>query len=202
MSDRSHPDELSTDLALRNALRELPLVSPDSSVWSSLREQLSAQKIIVDKSFDFRRRAWAVALAAGVLLAVVSIPSLSPIRDPARIVEATPLKPTVTATPVSALAGLRGESQRIESWLRQLSAGGATLSGQDLMAAAEIEDLIGMVDLQLAATATDDVDSASLWKQRVELLHDLAAIRATNYSLAISDVDANGSSPTLRNWIN
>ena len=54
---------------------------------------------------------------------------------------------------------------------------------RDLMAAVEVEDMIGLVDLQLEA-ARGDADALPLWRQRVGLLEDLATIRTSPYALA------------------
>ncbi len=51
------------------------------------------------------------------------------------------------------------------------------------MAAVEVEDLIGLVDVQLGATR-GDADALPLWRQRVALLEDLATIRVNRYAIA------------------
>ena len=51
------------------------------------------------------------------------------------------------------------------------------------MAAVEVEDLIGLVDVQLGG-ARGDADALPLWRQRVALLEDLAAIRGNGLALA------------------
>ena len=59
----------------------------------------------------------------------------------------------------------------------------APQDGRDLMAAVEVEDLIGLVDVQLGGTS-GDADTLPLWRQRVALLEDLAAIRGNAFALA------------------
>ena len=56
------------------------------------------------------------------------------------------------------------------------------------MAAVEVEDLIGLVDVQLTG-ARGDADALPLWRQRVALLEDLAAIRGNGAALAASGAD-------------
>jgi hypothetical protein len=51
------------------------------------------------------------------------------------------------------------------------------------MAAVEVEDLIGLVDVQLGG-ARGEADALPLWRQRVALLEDLAAIRGSAFALA------------------
>jgi len=55
------------------------------------------------------------------------------------------------------------------------------LQGQDLAAATEIENLIGLVDVELSAPR--ELPDANLWQRRVALLEDLSALRYS-YQLA------------------
>ncbi|MCQ4167748.1 hypothetical protein NM961_23855, partial [Tahibacter sp. P2K] len=160
-----------------------------------------------DRRAAARRRRFAVALAAGLGLfaLLLMLPSGNPPQTPANVAvtpapESAPAN--VAATPVSAspaaadsrteLAALRGESARIEEWLRSLRADETPLDGRSLMAATEIEDMIGLVDLQLAAGSDAGADAPALWRTRVELLRELAAVRTT-YSLAGTGIAANGT---------
>jgi hypothetical protein len=54
------------------------------------------------------------------------------------------------------------------------------------MAAVEVEDLIGLVDLQLGG-ARAPTDALPLWRQRVALLEDLATIRGSAFAIAAND---------------
>ena len=67
---------------------------------------------------------------------------------------------------------LHTRSQTLERWIAAVAAH-APQNSRDLMAAVEVEDLIGLVDVQLGA-ARDDADALPLWRQRVALLEDLA----------------------------
>jgi hypothetical protein len=80
------------------------------------------------------------------------------------------------------LAQLQQRSQALERWLRETGRDAAPLQGQDLAAAAEIENLIGLVDVELAAPR--QTRAPALWQRRVGLLEDLAALRYSNYRLA------------------
>jgi hypothetical protein len=52
------------------------------------------------------------------------------------------------------------------------------LSGRDAMAAAELEDLIALVDYQLARTRSlDDQRAEQLWQQRVNLMSGLVQVQ-------------------------
>jgi hypothetical protein len=57
------------------------------------------------------------------------------------------------------------------------------------MAAVEVEDLIGLVDVQLGG-ARGDAEALPLWRQRVALLEDLAAIRGNAFAFAENGASA------------
>jgi hypothetical protein len=87
-----------------------------------------------------------------------------------------------TATDAAQLAALQQRSQELEHWLRETGNAAAPLQGQDLAAATEIENLIGLVDVELAAPR--EMRDASLWRRRVDLLEDLSVLRYSNSQLA------------------
>ena len=147
------------------------------------------------------RRWIPAAVAAGLGLLALS---LIPLNQPALPTQAgSSDPPTAAATAASddkaELAQLRNESARIEEWLRTLRADETPLDGRSLMAATEIEDMIGLIDLQLAAGNDAGSDARVLWHNRVELLRDLAAVRTT-FSLAGTGIAANGSAAMPDNW--
>jgi len=86
------------------------------------------------------------------------------------------------ATDAAQLAALQRRSQDLERWLSETGDVAAPLQGQDLLAATEIENLIGLVDVEL--TAKRQMQDTGLWKRRVDLLEDLSALRYSNYQLA------------------
>lgn len=146
-----------------------------------------------------RRRAPA-ALAAGLaLLAIALLPgSRDAVAPPPTTHTAGSVAAPGAHTAPDSTAGLRGESGRIEEWLRTLKADETPLDGRSLMAATEIEDMIGLIDLQLAAGSDTGSDAQALWRNRVALLRDLAAVRTT-YSLAGTGVAANGNAAAPHN---
>jgi hypothetical protein len=116
------------------------------------------------------------------------------------------VSPTTTSAPDAAAAAtgdelesLRTRSQTLERWVAAVAAH-APQSSRDLMAAVEVEDLIGLVDVQLGATR-DRADALPLWRQRVALLEDLATIRGSAFAIAASDIGA-GSADASFNRIN
>jgi hypothetical protein len=127
-----------------------------------------------------------MALAAGIALALV-LPKLAH-RDATAPQPATPVANVAApANEPSELSQLHRRSQSLERWIAAVAAR-APQDGRDLMAAVEVEDLIGLVDVQLGGARTD-ADALPLWRQRVALLEDLAAIRGNGVALAANGAD-------------
>jgi len=174
------------DRALASALRALPDAAPQPDLWPGLARTLAARR---------RPRVWRyalpAALAAGVLVALL-LPRAT--TSPPAPVAGTSLPKAVPDIPVQAandeLDALRSRSQTLERWVAAVAAH-APQSSRDLMAAVEVEDLIGLVDVQLGATR-DRTDALPLWRQRVALLEDLATIRGSAFAIAASDVGTIG----------
>jgi len=154
-----------------------------------------------------RGRRWVPAALAAALalfaIALVPMNHHTTMAPPTTQTAGTPDAPAANTTTdrTAALAELRSESGRIEEWLRTLKADETPLDGRSLMAATEIEDMIGLIDLQLAAGSDTGSDTHALWRDRVELLRDLAAVRTT-YSLAGTGIAANGNVAAPDNWNN
>lgn len=197
MSDRT--DRLSAHAALAAALRGLPPPAPERDPWPLLAARVRRRR-------QHRRLAlFAVpaALAAALALALVlpaalrgpgpgvrpSLPATAAAPAPAHAGAAGAANPA----PAEELAALRARSQRLERWVRALGAGGAPLGGRALAGVTELEDMIGLVDVQLAAGG-DARSQLPLWRQRVGLLEQLAALRLDSYAMA------DAGTPTV--WIN
>jgi len=210
-----NPDVAGPVKSLPEALRALPQVAPERSAWPQLAAQLAAQheahaapggRMSVHHAPRRWRRTLPAALAAGVLLAAVAWPLLrdgapapaagvATVARPAASIPASAAdKANATSTQstnaagdaAAQLASLQQRSQALEHWLRETRGAAAPLSGQDLAAAAEIEDMIGLVDGQLNAAPRDDV--LPLWRHRVALLEDLTTLRYSSYKLAETGV--------------
>ena len=151
------------------------------------------------------RRPWlAAGIAAALALTAIVLVPTDPVGRTANTPASRPAEeptPTPSASVAAAdeLIALRSESSRIEEWLRTLKADETPLDGRSLMAATEIEDMIGLIDLQLAAGNDASNDTQALWRERVELLRDLATVRTT-YSLAGTGIAANGPAAAPDNW--
>lgn len=162
--DRFHPPFPgdADDTPLREALRALPLASPDASALPALKARLAQRQRAA------RLRRWLPLAAAAAVCAL----ALSPLLRQA----AAPESPTAAAIDPE-VAALIAQNQVYESALRSASFGGRALSGRDALAGAEIEDLIGMLDLELSA-AGDGATTRDLWQQRLVLMQELASVRA------------------------
>jgi hypothetical protein len=180
MSRRDAMNDRPSDAALAAALRALPDAAPTPDPWPDLARSIERR----------RRRPWRyalpMALAAGIALALV-LPKLTH-RETTPSQPATPVANVAApANDVDELSQLHKRSQSLERWIAAVAAR-APQDGRDLMAAVEVEDLIGLVDVQLGGARTDS-DSLPLWRQRVALLEDLAAIRGNGVALAANGAD-------------
>jgi len=148
------------------------------------------------------------ALAAAVALAMVlprgKLERAAPQTVPA-IATTTPVSNPALAsehnsTVADELDRLHARSQTLERWIAVVAAR-APQDSRDLMAAVEVEDLIGLVDVQLGA-AHERTQALPLWRQRVALLEDLATIRGSAYAIAANDDGTSNESAALPNRIN
>ena len=192
---------------LPEALRALPQVAPEQSAWPQIAAQLQR-----DPAFGIRhsqrarsvRRRWVMpaALAASIALVAIgfalvrqhgaretapvvatsSSPAASMSSNAANNANGTSTQTSETVDEAVQLASLQQRSQALEHWLRETGRAAVPLPGPDLAAAAELEDMIAVVDGQLGVAAGDN--ELPLWQRRVALLEDLAALRYANYRLA------------------
>ncbi len=187
-------------VTLGEALRALPLAAPPGDEWMLLRERLLRERLLHERLHPARARATAwrryalpAALAAALAGAYVVLRA-PPTHAPATIAHVAASSYTNgteadrihnaqnAANQHDRLAQLQQRSQALERWLRETGRDAAPLQGQDLAAAAEIENLIGLVDVELAAPR--QTRAQTLWQRRVGLLEDLAALRYSNYRIA------------------
>lgn len=207
MSDRDGTLNTNPDHPLASALRALPDAAPQPDLWPALARALQERRTAVASPVKRAKapgegkprtasriiRFVPIALAAGVALAVLLPRSL--VRQtthdtaPAAAGTTAAATPNAGAGPVAVradeLATLHQRSQTLERWIAAVAAR-APQDSRDLMAAVEVEDLIGLVDVQLGAAHTHD-EALPLWRQRVALLEDLATIRGSAYAIAAND---------------
>ena len=189
MSDRDGTLNSDPDRALASALRALPDAAPQPDLWPDLARALHQRQ-------HPRRARYLIpaALAAGLALAL-----LWPHAAIRQTVPDAPPTVVVDTTARDEITDLHQRSQALERWIAAVTAR-APQDSRDLMAAIEVEDLIGLVDLQLGA-ARDNDDALPLWRQRVALLEDLATIRIGEYAIAANN-DAFDDSNASFNRIN
>lgn len=190
MSGRDPLDVHPTATPLAAALRALPESAPMSDLWPDLAKSLAARK-----RPSWRRYAIPFAAAAAIAIALLA-PKLAthePVQTP---IAATSPTTSPGATPdADELVALHERSRTLETWIAAVSAR-APQDGRDLMAAVEVEDLIGLVDVQLGG-ANGNVEALPLWRQRVALLEDLAAIRANGAAFAAAGTREGDASASL-----
>ncbi|HJT98297.1 MAG TPA: hypothetical protein VJ696_08270, partial [Rhodanobacteraceae bacterium] len=155
-----------SDAALAAALRALPESAPAPDLWPDLASALAART-------RRRRLRYAIPFAAAAALAIALLLPRLATREPVPVPVASNTAPapsvmTPAAAPVDELAALHKRSRTLERWIAAISAR-APQDGRDLMAAVEVEDLIGLVDVQLGG-AHGEADALPLWRQRVALL--------------------------------
>ena len=183
MAGRNHLDIHPSEAALAEALRALPQSAPQPDLWPALARTLEQRR---------RPRAWryAIPFAAAAAIALAALLPKMTTQDrvtPQSAPVASSAAPDTSASTPDApnsgeLDALHTRSRTLERWIAAVTAR-APQDGQDLMAAVEVEDLIGLVDVQLGG-ARGDADALPLWRQRVALLEDLAAIRGNGLALA------------------
>lgn len=192
MHDRHDHDRMNDHAGLAAALRALPAPAPRHDSWPMFAARLRRRQRV------HHHLRWSIpaALAACLTLALVLPANFRDAATPAAPSAATTAlhaRSVPTASAETQLAALRVRSQRLQAWVRQLDDSGAPLDGGALADAAELEDLIGLVDLQLGA-ADNARTQLPLWRQRVALLRQLATLRLTQGVADTSTVSS--GSPT------
>jgi hypothetical protein len=88
--------------------------------------------------------------------------------------------PSPAAGARESVAALMAESKRLESVLARIPGEPRVVRAATVMTAAGLEDRIEWIDLALGADSTSSLNSgnvAPLWRQRVDLLNSLVAVR-------------------------
>lgn len=156
----------SDDRGLAEALRALPLLSPQRSALPAV---LALSNTATAHS---RRRlpGW-MAWAASIMVIGLGLILLNGrTTDVKRAVEAG----------IDGSADLQALMQRSVEWesaLRRLEQQSMPMDAGTAMASAELEDLISLTDLQLGATETDE-QAQALWERRIRLMSRLVEVRA------------------------
>jgi hypothetical protein len=178
--------------SLGSALRALPAQHADADTWRQIRRRAEAKA----RRRRRLRTGMPLAMAASVLIAF-GVGYALRMNTPAPLASDTkPAHARITVTHNGAmLAQLQNHSMRLEQWLGELRANGAPLQGQALASAVNLQDRIGLIDLQLAAPGTSG-DRQTLWRQRIRLLQDLAMLRVSQSPISDRPVMAENRHPT------
>jgi hypothetical protein len=224
MSDqiqKNAPGELNsaTPITLGDALRALPQLAPEQTTWAEMAARLAREPKIVNQQPPRRSRryVWPIGIAAALVLgfsATTVLRMQSAQRAPLDVATDTAATESGSgassvhnaanstnshespSTPTASLAYLQTRSRALELWLRETSAASAPQSAQDLAASAEIEDMIGLVDVQLGAVDADDSNATlPLWRRRVALLEDLSTLRYSANALSLHNGIAANAAP-------
>jgi hypothetical protein len=153
--------------ALAAALRALPLATPATSPLPRLKQALAARRRAR------WRRQWLPALAAAATVATLALLPLA--RGPTPVQTPTP----IAAEPIEATREqqLIAGNRVLEASLRDAGLAGSGLSAGSIYASTELEDLIGMLDLELGASSNARARE-QLWAQRLVLMQELVAVRS------------------------
>ena len=177
----THAQPAPDDAALAAALQSLPLATPARSVWMELQNELATAAMPNPKRRTLPK--W-IALAATLVAAVIGVRyygSTAP-RDAST--------PPAGAAPSAETLALIEQSQQLDAVLATLDARSVPIDASNAMASAELENLIGLTDLQLNAVRHDG-EAQALWSRRVDLMTRLAGTR-TNARFG-SDSDNGGA---------
>ncbi len=183
MHPRDPVGDMNRDDGLGAALRALPMATPPLDLWPDLARRLQPAR---PRASRYRLP---LGLAAAVLLGLVVSRGL--LHD--ERIATDPAPPPASAVVLPEIDTLRARSRDIEGWIGALAAQ-SPHDGRTLMAAAEIEDLVGFVDVQLSA-ARDNEEALPLWRQRVALLENLAVLRSGPQALIAGNATGSDDLP-------
>jgi len=183
MHDRLDHHRMNEDATLAAALRALPADTPPQDAWHQLATRTRRRR-------NARRVVWTglpAALAAGIAL-VVAWPHVNLHRSmpaPVRIAQQAAPQPTAQpqSAPTTSLAALQASSRQWQAWVATLDRDGAPLDAPALAQAVNLQDRIGLVDLQLSA-ARNPATVAGLWQQRITLLQQIGLLHLQPYMVA------------------
>ncbi|MGE5625108.1 MAG: hypothetical protein ACM3ZT_06135 [Bacillota bacterium] len=158
-------------VALREGVATLPDPLPPPGVWDRITAEAAARR-------QPARRRWLAAGGVGLAASVAAAVLLVNLRlsTPA----AAPVAAATPSTAAPSVGQLMAESQYLEhAVLNMNSADSLAVSAGTASTVAALEDRIALVDYELnnMPAGGGDAKRAELWKQRVDLLQSLAAVR-------------------------
>ena len=152
---------MTTRIELGQALRQLPLEAPASSLWPVLQTHLPEKR---------DTPAWPLALAASAALLALLL-----FTDRTRPSLTADLAQQVSAVDMTRLMDRSAQLENSFYALQDDDQSSATVIAANL----GIEDRLQAIDSQLAAQPASD-DAQRLWQQRIELLDQGVALNRTN----------------------
>lgn len=164
---------------LRKLLRAAPDVQGDDH-WPAVAARLGGETAPVRA---LPRPTWRAAAAVCGALAIAAGLAFFKGATPTTVVRSTSTSTAVVPTQVDgdlAVAELMEESKRLERLLAAIPDEPRVARGATVMTAAGLEDRIEWLDLAIGAGVERDIDAqavAPLWRQRVDLMHSLVAVR-------------------------
>lgn len=168
MPDNTHrmtqPGDSGEERALGAALRALPTMLPPTSPLPRLQAQWAQRQ---PRQASLRRAPWwAIAAGVGAIsLGIVLFKGTTP----------NTTATTVAASP-SRIEQLVAQSAEWEDALRRFDRQSIPMDAGMALAGAELEDMIGLTDLQLSATE-NEAQAETLWQRRISLMSRLAEVR-------------------------
>jgi len=172
------------DRDLAQALRALPLESPNPSVWPTLVEELRRSETSAPK---MRRWYSLGAAAAATAMLALAIGWLVP-RNADHSTNGERVESAETTDAEARLvADLVARNQALERALRE-SGDAFAIDGDYAMAASQVEELIAAIDGQLAADP-DPRNAEVLWRVRLGLLQELSSLRSGGTETLMAGTD-------------
>lgn len=174
------PDARAHDpgLPIAEALRQLPLETPDRSAWPRLQQQLAARQ-------RKPRVRWPFALAAAAVLALAAL-------LPGRIATPPAAPDPVASVAAPDVDALMAESARLEHLVSAVSPDGMASASGTLLGL-EFEDRLQQIDTALSDPALGPDGRAALWQLRVSLLREYAGFQGTRQYLAADGNTVDGA---------
>jgi len=161
-------------IALADALRALPLETPERSAWPALAARMG------ERNTPRRRMPrWPYAAAAAALLALALLP-----RGGSWTGDTTPLAHApASAANTGRLAALMTESAQLERLVAAANDDGAS-SGSTAALGLQMEDSLQRLDASLNSNSLSEQQQFALWQQRVNLLRQIASLETSRHYYA------------------
>lgn len=159
--------ELERLTTVATELRALPVEAPPRDLW----REIEGRACTARRERRLIRAGWVAAGLAAAMTTVVAVRGVVETWHEAVLARET--------------RALVAQSQHLEQELRSDRHNGAVVSVREASTEAEIEDRLAAVDARLTAKknlGAPREETIDLWRERVELLHTLADVRAAQTS--------------------